>query len=681
MSSPYITVSQLICPAVLQLPFVDKVGDPLTNGVITFYQSDMITLKNIYYQATPGNYIAAPNPMTLSGAGTPMDVNGNDIILFYYPYDDDPLTFNNLVSVPYFVTAYDQFETLQWTRYNFPFVADGGSGGVAVSTLDNYILNNRFWRNIGTLDASTLNVPNTSTAQTSSTAWTLQYNNSTNPFYYATLAPDQHDGFSMPDFNYIKNVNGSCTETITFMTFPTTTGTNLTGDVGPEYYLNHNCVADTSGSTLKVYQFPISLHLATLTGTPFTFTIQGQSLNGGVANSTVKIYIYKFCGTNALSPMPAFQGQFTFTSTWTKFTLPGLTFPATTGVTLPSVAGDDAYYLQIALPVGATDGVCNLNFTLPSIYLSALDTELPTNSFATYDEIDTIINSPRTGDIRTSLNSFYPYGWVPMNNGTIGNSSSNATARKNIDTWPLFNLLWNAFSNFNNSTTNLLAQMVNNAGAAVTYGSSAIADFNANNAITLSQTMGQVILGTVPISAFLVPSTTLAGYSSAVTVSSNVVTVTGNKLLNLYNGCPITFTGTTTLSTKLVYYISGLSIASSPPTEVITFSVSTSFANALAGTVVTVASDSGTVYYASEGAFEGEYAHTQLNNEVGPHVHSGQSGASFYMTANSGGTDFGSTGSHQLGVTTTGPVSYTSGTQTAFNVTQPGTYFNMYIKL
>ena len=148
MSSPYIVVSQLISAAVLQLPFVDKQGDPLTNGVVTFYKTDMVTLKNVYYQASFGNYIAAPNPMILSGAGTPMDVNGNDIILFYYPYDDNPLTFDSNVFQPYFVTAYDEFGTLQFTRLNFPFVGSPSAANT-VATLENYILNNRFWRNIG----------------------------------------------------------------------------------------------------------------------------------------------------------------------------------------------------------------------------------------------------------------------------------------------------------------------------------------------------------------------------------------------------------------------------------------------------------------------------------------------------------------------------------------------------
>ncbi len=100
-----IVTSQLVSSAILQLPFVNKVGEPLTNGVVTFYKSDMVTLKNIYYQATPGNYIAAPNPMTLSGAGTPVDVNGNDIILFYYPYSET----DSNVFEPYFIRKLPTF--------------------------------------------------------------------------------------------------------------------------------------------------------------------------------------------------------------------------------------------------------------------------------------------------------------------------------------------------------------------------------------------------------------------------------------------------------------------------------------------------------------------------------------------------------------------------------------------
>lgn len=653
-----IVTSQLISAAVLQLPFVNKVGEPLTNGIVTFYKSDMVTLKNIYYQATPGVYIAAPNPMTLSGAGTPVDVNGNDIILFYYPYSET----DSNVFEPYFVTAYDQFGTLQFTRFNFPFVGEPNAAAT-VATLENYVLNNRFWRHIGVNGVAT-------NAGTLSNVWTTQYNNTGNSFYYLTVSPDQHDGFSMPDFNYIKNVNANCTETITFNTFSQTTTPILTDDIGPEYYLNHNCTADTSGSTLKVYQFPISLHLATLVGETFSFTIQGQSLNGGVPNSTVSFYIYQFCGTGAVSPNPAFIGSKTFTNSWTKYEITGKTFAATTGLVL-SASGDDAYYLQIALPTGNSNGICDINFTLPSIYLSPTLSDIPTNSFSTYDQIDTIINSWRTGDIRTSLNQFYWFGWVPMNDGTIGNASSNATGRANQDTWQLFYLLWTLFSQFNNSTTNLVAQMVTSAGSNVGYGTSAIADFNANNAITLTQTMGKVLLGTVPPTALVEPT-----YYEAFTTATNVVTV--SSPVNIFNGLPVYLQTTGSLPSPLVaseiYYVSGFDGSA-------TFNLSTTYENAISSVIITFGSGSGTFVYAPAGSYEGENAHTQLLSEMINHEHNPLSPMSTFIGQGTGTSLLGNlAGSGAQG--STGLVtSYPGGGQTPFNVIQKGAFFNMYIKL
>lgn len=668
-----IVTSQLISAAVLQLPFVDKVGDPLTNGVITFYKSDMVTLKNVYYQATPGNYIAAPNPMTLSGAGTPVDVNGNDIILFYYPYSETDST----VFEPYFVTAYDQFGTLQFTRFNFPFVGEP-SAAATIATLDNYVLNNRFWRNIGTLSAGTL-----------SNSWTTQYNSS-GTFYYATVAPDQHDGFSMPDFNYIKNVNGSCTETITFNTFSQTTTPILTDDIGPEYYLNHTCTADTSGSTLKVYQFPISFHLATLVGETFSFTIQGQSLNGGVVNSTVSFYIYQFCGTGATSPNPMFIGSKTFTTSWEKYTITGATFAATTGLTL-SAADDDAYYLQIALPTGSTNGICDINFTLPSIYLSATLSDLPTNSFSTYDQIDTIINSPRTGDIRTSLNQFYYFGWVPMNNGTIGNASSNATAvsAATQNCWQLFFLLWTSFKPYDSgSNSNAICQMYTSAGAATNYGSTAISDWNANNALALTQSMGQVLLGTVPVSAMLRPGST-PGYVGPVTASSFTGTVNGTSInngllltnlsgLNLFKGIPVVFT---VFGGSLPTGIVSTSVYYAVPVSSTTFLISTTFTGAVSTSSIVgyTNAGSGTITATSSlaGTIEGEYAHTQLVAELASHTHPPLAPNSTYVGASGTPTAALAGGSTVGAVATTG----STGSSTPFNVTQPGVFLNMYMKL
>jgi hypothetical protein len=110
--------------------------------------------------------------------------------------------------------------------------------------------------------------------------------------------------------------------------------------------------------------------------------------------------------------------------------------------------------------------------------------------YSTNDQIDSIISLPRTGDIRISLNGFVPYGWVTMNDGTIGNASSNSSTRANIDTFPLFNLLWRAFQ-----ANQTLAPMLTSASAPVAYGADPFTDFAANRQLTLTVQAGRVIAG------------------------------------------------------------------------------------------------------------------------------------------------------------------------------------------
>ena len=661
-----IVTSKLISSAILQLPFVNKQGEPLTEGVITFYKSDMVTLKNVYYQSgTPGNYtyIVAPNPMTLSGAGTPVDTNGNDIILFYYPYSET----NSNVSEPYFVTAYDSEGTLQFTRSNFPFITGGGDAATTVATLENYIINNRFWRNIGTLNSATLN-----------NTWTTQYNN-TGTVYYQTLCPDQHDGFSMPDFNYIKNVNGSSTETITFNTFDKTSTPILTGDVGPEFYINHACSADTSGATLKVYQFPVSLHLATLVGETFSFTIQGQSISG---TATIGVYIYQFCGTGVVSPSPLLLGNITLGSSWTKYTLSGLTFPGTTGLTLGSDGtggNDDAYYIQIAMPTGSTAGICNLNFTLPSIYLSTLTSDIPTNAFSTYDQIDSVVASPRTGDVKTSINTFYPFGWAPMSGGTLAHPNTQSTtvvaptnltvAYQGNDAWALYNMLWTMFSTLVVNGAELL-QIYDAAGSPTTYGATSYADWNALKQISLTDMAARVVMGTVPVSAM-----TKRYRTTFAATSSSGLLITCSNIVGAFKGMPVTFSNAggglpTGLVANTVYFITA--DASFGAT---TFHVSTTYALAMVGTPVAY-TDAGTglhtVTMGMTGEITGEYAHLQLNDEVAPHIHS----ATVW--------DAGNTATFAKGNDTTGALTAAvspNGVPISFNITQPSSFYNIFMKL
>jgi hypothetical protein len=654
--------SQLISSATLQDELVNKLGLALSAGIVTFTKCDGVTLKNWYYQSGtlcgPFTYIAGPNPMTLSAAGTFVDVGGNDVIPFWNPWSE--IDGNETTPEFYNVKVVDQFGQLQFTRANFPSGAGGGSGGGATTntqTLENYVLNNRFWRNVGAF------TPTIDPAATNMMTWTTQYNNSGTVFA-ATLAPSQHDSFSMPDFVYIKN-NQTATEVLTFNKFALQLVPEITGDITPEYYLNHTTSVAGTGETLKVYQFPISLHVETLSEVTFAFTIQTQSSSAGIV---LPIYIYQYLGTGVASAAPVQIGQVTTSTSWVKSTLT-YTFSTDSGDILSSTS-DDAWYLQIGLPRNTTT---NFNFTLPSIYLGNTvllpNIIVPTNSFQTYDQIDTIINSWRTGDVRTSLNSFYFFGWIPMNNGTIGSTAASAyaTCRANNDTWPLYNLIWQAYKPYNGVTYNIISQMYNSSNVAIAYGATAYADWLAGNVLTLTRMMGQVILGTVPA------ATLLLQYQTTFTASSSTgLLLTAGNAMSLFNGMPVYVSGgslPSTIGANTIYYVSGFNGTT-------TFYLSTTFANAMAGVVIAYAAGSGTVTSALAATYEGEYAHTQLLTELAQHTHNAN--AANFVNIGSGGVFTAGASGGSTGLTA-GITGFSA--TAAANVTQPGTFMNIFMKL
>lgn len=113
--------------------FVDKsTGEALSAGTISFYEdSNRTTAKPVYQLvqggAVPPNYSYAPfsNPIVLSGVGTVVDNNGNQVALYYYPYDEF-----GAVQL-YYIECYDANGLLQFTReaWPFPFAGTGGGGG------------------------------------------------------------------------------------------------------------------------------------------------------------------------------------------------------------------------------------------------------------------------------------------------------------------------------------------------------------------------------------------------------------------------------------------------------------------------------------------------------------------------------------------------------------------------
>lgn len=114
-----------------------------------------------------------------------------------------------------------------------------------------------------------------------------------------------------------------------------------------------------------------------------------------------------------------------------------------------------------------------------------------------------------------------PPNTVSANGLTVGNGSSNATGRANADTYWLFVRLWT-------DCTNVICQLYNSSGGAISRGASANADWAANNAIA-TYSMG----GTATIAADQqgsVVTSRLAGVPSVIGSSTVPTSVFGENL-------------------------------------------------------------------------------------------------------------------------------------------------------
>lgn len=91
-----------------------------------------------------------------------------------------------------------------------------------------------------------------------------------------------------------------------------------------------------------------------------------------------------------------------------------------------------------------------------------------------------------TGDVKLTIKNVADPGWVIMNDGSIGNAASGATARANADTQALFELLWS-------NIINTWCPIQDSSGGPVTRSATATADFNANRRIVLPRVLGRAL--------------------------------------------------------------------------------------------------------------------------------------------------------------------------------------------
>lgn len=121
--------------------FVDKdTGLPLSGGTLTFYRDIARNTPKTVFQLTgaPPNYTytALPNPVVLSAVGTVQNAGGDNVVIYYFPYDDE----GNLDL--YYVSVKDSNGVEQFTREAWPNSASDipppiGASGVIQNQLAN----------------------------------------------------------------------------------------------------------------------------------------------------------------------------------------------------------------------------------------------------------------------------------------------------------------------------------------------------------------------------------------------------------------------------------------------------------------------------------------------------------------------------------------------------------------
>lgn len=426
----------------------DLLGRPLAGGYLATFSSLNHTLLNPVFQDPmglfPWTYVTIPNVGIL---GILFDENGSQGP-FYFEFN------SALPNELYYLEVYDVNGILQWTIDNFPPGA-GGGGSIITSAVDlkNLITNNVMWRNIGQTPIA--------------------------PGTFMKIAPGAHAALAQtssnagPDICFIKN-NNTATDTIAFPRFPLGT-TPFNGDVTPVDYFEYVCTGAGSAETKKLVQFPITHGVQNLSNCNVSITIWARATAGSSPTLTLQWFQFFGDGPSASIVAPVPIQTFSLTSLWQQFTVTS-TVPSVSGKELGE-CGNDALFLQVQFPLGVT---CSVDFNKPCAYFGDL---FPVEEYQTYDMIDGIINAPRVGYVFASYDLVAPFGYIAMNDGTIGSATSGATTAAGIYTFNLYNWLY----------TNVTIPSNNTLCVVTGYTGNSINDFVANFPMNLPAVLGRTM--------------------------------------------------------------------------------------------------------------------------------------------------------------------------------------------
>lgn len=377
--------------------FVSKdSGLPLANGTLSFFRdSSRITPKTVYQlTGSPPNYtyVALPNPITLSSVGTVQDAGGDNVVIYYYPWEVDGVTPDL-----YYVVCKDSNGVDQFTREAWPNPNDEGSINPTGSLpVQNQISNPQF---------SQILINDIPTLSPSTTVFTVSGSN--NEFEVA------------PDWTLVANCSG--TDTVTVQRI------DISGSVeavtSPPFSLSV-----TTGITITSCH--LRQRLNANSGLWTSTSAESLFLSGGIViknlinvSTTVKIFYQASNGVLQSVPEQILSASVGPSADYTYYTGGSNQIPTSDDI----LSGNDGYVdIYIEFTPGSSIEITSIQ-VVPSVNVNAAPTLI-------YDVASSNRNEALMGDyyiprvIQSPIPSFLT-GWdFPLNPAQFGASiTANAT--------------------------------------------------------------------------------------------------------------------------------------------------------------------------------------------------------------------------------------------------------------
>lgn len=332
------TGNYVLAPALQQI-FINKdTQQLLANGQVNFYKDDARTeRKDIFQQSgSPPDYtyVTLPNPVILNSSGSPQNAAGQQVELYYFPYDDN----GNIEK--YYIEVFSSDGILQFTVEGYPDVVAGNADSLVE---ENFIANGQFLAHTDIPADTALNLsPGEVRQPVTDIAW---------------------GGWS-----FVRDASPSTLprDIVLFDEF----GPGITNPTrNPRYAVRIECETAGSGETTKDLRIRFNdVNRFSSAVSTFTFGFTGK-VNAG-SQAIVVAYLYKFYGTSSPEgptpsvgvPTPIPNGSFTLNTSYQTQQVT-FTFGTNEGKTIGN-NNDDYVEIILRMPLNTTFNLSCTNFLL-----------------------------------------------------------------------------------------------------------------------------------------------------------------------------------------------------------------------------------------------------------------------------------------------------------------------------